>query len=55
MPRVGIVYFSKTDITGKLVKAAASEIKSNGLDVFEHKIQGHEIIEGRFKNKKLFE
>lgn len=51
MPSVGIVYFSKTDVTGQLVKAAASEIKNKGIDVFEYQIKGPEIVEGRFENK----
>jgi len=55
LSKVGIVYFSKTDVTGDLVKAAASEIKNNGLNVFEYKIQGSEIIEGRFENNKVFD
>lgn len=55
MLKIGIVYYSKTDITGQLVKAAASEIKNSGLNVFEYKIQGSEIIEGRFVNDKVFD
>ncbi len=55
MSKVGIVYFSKTDVTGELVKAAATEIKNNGLSVFKYKIQGSEIIEGRFENNKVFD
>lgn len=55
MAKVGIIYFSKTDVTEQLAQAASREIKSNGLNVFEHKIQGREIIEGRFENKKVFD
>ncbi|WP_371379319.1 flavodoxin family protein [Thalassotalea aquiviva] len=55
MPKVGIVYFTKTDITGQLVKAASSEIESKGLDVYEHLIEGGELIEGRFVNDKVFD
>jgi NAD(P)H dehydrogenase (quinone) len=55
LPKVGIVYFSKTGVTGQLVKAAASEITNMGVDVFEYQIKGPEIVEGRFDNHKVFE
>lgn len=56
MPQVAIVYFSKTDVTGQLAKAIASGAKQeSGITVFEHRIDGQEIIEGRFENDRLFE
>ncbi len=53
--RVAIVYFSKTDITGKLVQATLAAIESTGAQTFNHLIQGKEIHEGRFDNPQLFE
>jgi multimeric flavodoxin WrbA len=55
LSKVGIVYFSKTDVTGQLARAAANAVKNNGLNVFEYKIKGSEIIEGRFDNSKVFD
>ncbi|MDB9953821.1 flavodoxin family protein [Porticoccaceae bacterium] len=55
MPKVGFVYYTKTDITGALVVAAIAELKVNGAEVFYHQIQGSEIIEGRFVNAEVFE
>ena len=55
MPRIAIVYFSKNDVTEQIAKAIASGAKQeNGITVLEHRIAGHEIIEGRFENLELF-
>lgn len=54
MIQVGIVYFTKTDITGKLVDSAALGIESTGASVFLHSISGSEIIDGRFVNENVF-
>ncbi|MDH5217311.1 MAG: NAD(P)H-dependent oxidoreductase [Gammaproteobacteria bacterium] len=55
MIRVGIIYFTKTDVTGQLASSLIAGVNSvNGVEVVEHKIEGHEIIEGRFINQELF-
>jgi len=54
LPKVGIVYFTHTDITGELVNAAASEIEEAGLDIFLHRIKATEIVGGRFVNLDVF-
>ncbi len=48
MARVAVVYFSKTDVTQALVKAAVAELEELGLHCFVHLIKGEEIVEGRF-------
>jgi len=55
LAKVGIVYFTKTDITGELVNATISGIESIGLEVFSHKIEGVEIVEGRFLNASVLD
>jgi multimeric flavodoxin WrbA len=55
MVKISIVYFTKTDITGALVRSLASALKADDVTVFLHKIEGAEIVEGRFSNIKLFE
>jgi len=50
-----VVYFSKTNITKKLVQAACSGIESTGSEVFSHQIKGLEIVEGRFMNLEIFQ
>lgn len=55
MSKVGFVYYTKTDITGKLVHAGISELEKGGVEVFYHQIQGGEIIDGRFVNAEVFE
>jgi len=56
MSLIAIVYFSKTDVTEQLAKAIASGAKQvSGITVFEYRINGQEIIEGRFANAELFE
>jgi len=56
MSRIAIVYFSNSGVTGQLADAIASGAKQEpGITVFEHKVEGHEILEGRFENVALFE
>ncbi len=54
LTEIGIVYFTKTDITGKLVAAAKLEIEKAGVKVIQHRISGSEIVDGRFINVSLF-
>lgn len=52
--KIGIVYFTNTDITGQLVRGAAQAIENTGANVFLHAIKGSEIVEGRFTNMTVF-
>ena len=52
---IGIVYFSNTDITGKLVRETANVIEESGMSVFVYHIDGTEIIEGRFNKAIVFD
>ena len=55
MYRIAVIYFTKTDVTGKLAKALISGIQSTGVvEVVEYKIAGQDIVEGRFDNQDLF-
>jgi multimeric flavodoxin WrbA len=51
--KVALVYFTNTDVTGELMKAACSEIEKEGIELISHQILGKEIIEGRFINEDL--
>ncbi len=56
MSKIAIIYFTKTDITGQLARAIAAGIEKHGkVDVLSHRIQGQEIIDGRFINPKLMD
>ena len=56
MSRIAIVYFTKSDVTGQLANAIASGAKQEpGITVYEHRVEGYEIFEGRFENEALFE
>ena len=56
MAKVAVIYFTKTDVTGQLAQAVMSGLQENGVDdILEHKIDGKEIIDGRFINPALFE
>ena len=55
MIKIAVIYFTKTDVTGKLVKSLIRGIEeTGGNSVVEHYIQGHEIVEGRFINQDIF-
>lgn len=55
LKKVAIVYFSKTDVTHELACALQEGLGDKGsIDVFVHRIQGSEIIEGRFTNMDVF-
>lgn len=54
MIKVGLVYFSNTDVTSQLVSSAKMELEQLNCEFIEHRIKGHEIIEGRFVNRNLF-
>jgi len=49
--KIGVIYFSKTDVTEQLAQALIKGIHSRGdFTVVQHQIDGAEIIEGRFEN-----
>jgi multimeric flavodoxin WrbA len=53
--KIGVIYFSKTDVTGTMAKAIIAEAESQSdVSVIEHRIEGHEIIEGRFNSTDVF-
>lgn len=55
MIKIALVYFSNTDITGQLMRAAHDEIVEMDVDIIDYQINGPEIVEGRFVNPELFE
>ncbi|NRB77450.1 MAG: flavodoxin family protein [Saccharospirillaceae bacterium] len=55
MINIAVVYFTKTDITGTLAKTIIKTVESQkDVNVIEFKIEGPEIIEGRFVNDDIF-
>ncbi len=56
MSKIAIIYFSKTDVTGQLARAIAAGLEQQGIkqqgecEILSHRIEGSEIIEGRFVN-----
>ena len=53
MIKIGIVFFSRTDVTGTLARAACQTFEDQNIPVVAHQIIGSEIKEGRFKNQDL--
>jgi len=53
MIKIGIVYFSTTDVTGKLARAVCKEFTKQNIPFISHQIIGTEIVEGRFNNEGL--
>ena len=54
LDKVSIVYFSHTGVTATLVQAAVDEFESKGVSTFVYRIEGADIVEGRFKNVAIF-
>jgi NAD(P)H dehydrogenase (quinone) len=48
--KVGAVYFSSSDITENLVLSAISEVQDYQIDTYRYRIQGKDIVNGRFVN-----
>ena len=52
--KIAIIYFSKTDVTGQLARAIAAGVEQQSIkqqgecEILSHRIEGSEIIEGRF-------
>lgn len=57
MIKIGIVYFTNTDVTGQLVSAACEEValQSTNVEVICHRILGEEIQAGRSVNTAIME
>lgn len=61
MSKIAIIYFSKTDVTGQLARAIAAGVEQQGIkqqgecEILAHRIEGSEIIEGRFVNPNLMD
>jgi NAD(P)H dehydrogenase (quinone) len=53
MIKIGIVYFSITDVTGKLARVVAQVLAEQNIPYISHQIVGNEIVEGRFVNTEL--
>lgn len=53
--KIGIIFFSKTDVTGKLATSLINGIRSAGeqATIIKHQIKGSEIVEGRFTNLEI--
>ena len=54
MIKIAVVYFTKTDVTGQLVKSAVKGIENTGAEAFAYAIQGTQIVEGRFVDEDIF-
>ncbi|EGR3301296.1 TPA: flavodoxin family protein [Vibrio parahaemolyticus] len=61
MSKIAIIYFSKTDVTGQLARAIAAGVEQQGIkqqgecEILSHRIEGGEIIEGRFVKPNLMD
>ncbi|EIA1494501.1 flavodoxin family protein [Vibrio parahaemolyticus] len=56
MSKIAIIYFSKTDVTGQLAQAIAAGAEQQGeCEILSHRIEGSEIIEGRFVKPNLMD
>lgn len=55
MAKIGLVYFTNTDVTGKLCTEVKQRLEALNCAVVAHRISGSEIIQGRFKSQNLFD
>ncbi|EPW6910362.1 flavodoxin family protein [Vibrio parahaemolyticus] len=61
MSKIAIIYFSKTDVTGQLARAITAGVEQQGIkqqgecEILSHRIEGSEIIEGRFVKPNLMD
>lgn len=56
MKKVAVIYYTKSDVTGELAGSLIRGLKNApNIQVVEHKIEGSEIVEGRFSNQDIFE
>lgn len=54
MINIGLVYFSNTDVTGSLMMAISAELRQFPCEVLEHRVQGQQIVDGRFVDNDIF-
>lgn len=55
MIKIGLIYFSESGVTRRLVQAAAAEIEASHADAFIYELQGTAIEQGRFTDKDVFD
>lgn len=55
MKSIAIIYFSQTGSTDQMAQAIAAGAEQQGARILAHRIQGQEIVEGRFNNPALME
>ncbi|HHX8489128.1 TPA: flavodoxin family protein [Vibrio diabolicus] len=61
MSKIAIIYFTQADVTGQLARAIAAGVEQQGIkqqgecEILSHRIEGSEIIEGRFVNPHLMD
>lgn len=53
--KVGLVYFSSSDVTKKLVLSAISGIEELDVKTYRYRIVGEDIVSGRFVNNEVFD
>jgi len=53
--KIAFVYFSSSGNTHQLVQAAINAVKENNIETFVYRIQGSDIIDGRFDNRNLLQ
>ena len=53
--KVGLVYFSSSDITEKLVLSAMCGVEELDVNTYRYRIAGEDIISGRFFNNEVFD
>ena len=52
--KVGVIFFSKTDVTGTLATSLINGLNASGqATIIKHQIKGSEIVEGRFTNVEI--
>lgn len=56
MRKIGVVYFSQTNVTYQLSQALIKGVvEFGGFEVVQHRIEGRDIVEGRYTNLKVIE
>lgn len=54
MVKIGLVYFTNTDVTGQLIGSMVSALEAFDCELILHKIEGNQIKDGRFQHPELF-
>ncbi|MDC0602964.1 flavodoxin family protein [Aliiglaciecola sp.] len=55
MLKIGLVYFTNTDLTGHLMRAIRDQLKTLSCEVLEYRIRADEILNGRFVGTGVFQ